>query len=79
MIFDQTPLKHLTKNVKTVAISGLSYWKALTVTLGIILSNHSLPRQLIYAGKTAASYPKFDFPSYFSLSANEKHFSNTNE
>ena len=35
--------------------------------------------QLIHGGKTAASYPKFDFPSSFSLSANEKHFSNTNE
>ena len=35
--------------------------------------------QLIYGSKTAASYPKVYFPSSFTLSANEKHFSNTNE
>ena len=35
--------------------------------------------QMICGGKTAASYSKFDFPSSFSFSANEKHFSNTNE
>ena len=35
--------------------------------------------QLIYGGKTAVSYPKFDFPSSFPISANEKYFSNTNE
>ena len=35
--------------------------------------------QSIYGGKTAASYRKFDFPSSFSLSTSEKHFSNTNE
>ena len=67
------------KNVKTVAISGLSCRKAMTATFGITFSNHFLPMQLIYGGKTAASYPKFDFPSSFSFSANEKHFSNTPE
>ena len=61
------------------AISGLSYWKALTATFGITFSNHFLPMQLIYGGKIAVSYPKFDFPSSFSISTNEKHFSNTNE
>ena len=34
---------------------------------------------MIYGGKTAATYPKFDFPSPFSLSTNEKHCSNTKE
>jgi len=34
---------------------------------------------LIYGGKTTQSLPKFKFPSSFSLSINEKHFSNTNE
>ena len=38
-----------------------------------------LPMQLIYGGKTAASIPKFNFPKSFSLSANPKHFSNTEE
>ena len=35
--------------------------------------------QLIYDGKTEASYPKVKFPSSCSLSANPKHFSNTAE
>lgn len=38
-----------------------------------------LPMQLIYGGKTKQSLPKFEFPSSFSLSVNEKHFSNTTE
>ena len=33
--------------------------------------------QLIYTGKTATSFPKIKFPDTFSLSANPKHFSNT--
>ena len=35
--------------------------------------------QLIYKGKTSQSFPKITFPDGFSLSANEKHFSNTDE
>ena len=87
MNFDQTLLKYppvssqtlAEKNVKTVAISGLSYRKALTETFGITYSNHFLPMQLIYGGKTQASYLKFKFPLSFSLSANPKHISNTVE
>ena len=33
--------------------------------------------QMIYCGKTAQSFPKFKFPETFSLSANPRHFSNT--
>ena len=35
--------------------------------------------QLIYGGKTTQSTPKFKFPTEFSLSANPKPFSNTEE
>ena len=35
--------------------------------------------QLIYGGKTTHSLPRFEFPSTFCLSANPKHFSNTND
>ena len=35
--------------------------------------------QLIYKGKTQRSFPRVNFPSFFSLSANSKHFSNTQE
>ena len=87
MNFDQTPLKYAPvssqtlakKNVKTVAISGLSYRQGLTATFGVTFSNQFLPMQLVYGGKTEASYPKVKFSSSFSLSANPKHFSNTAE
>ena len=64
------------KNSKHVSIAGLSYKKAITATFGITFSNAFLPMQLIYAGKTAASFPKVKFPDIFSLSANPKYFSN---
>ena len=35
--------------------------------------------QLIYGGKTNQSFPKFEFPVGFSLSANPKHYSNIAE
>ena len=35
--------------------------------------------QLIYNGKTQRSLPKVKFPDSFSLSADEKHFSDTQE
>ena len=35
--------------------------------------------QLIYGGKTVQSLPRFQFPNSFSLSVNEKHYSNTQE
>ena len=38
-----------------------------------------LPFQLIHKGKSTQSLPKIDFPNGFSLSVNEKHFSNTQE
>ena len=67
------------KNSKHVSIAGSSYKKAITATFGITFPNAFLPVQLIYIGKTAASFPKVKFPDTFSLSANPKHFSNTEE
>ena len=67
------------KNSKHVSIASSSYKKAITATFGITFSNAFLPMQLIYAGKTAAGFPKVKFPYTFSLSANPKHFSNTKE
>ena len=85
--FDQTPLKYAPvasqtlaqRWAKHVSISGLSYRQALTATFGITHSNVFLPMQLIYGGKIQQSLPKYKFPPSFSLSVNEKHFSNTNE
>ena len=62
--------------LKPLQSQGNVLTKGLTATFSITFSNHFLSMQLIYGGKTAASYPKFDFPFSFSLSANEKHFSN---
>ena len=84
---DQTPSKYAPvssqtlaqKNSKHVCIKGSSFKQAITATFGITLSNSFLPMQLIYGGKTAASIPKFKFPKSFSLSANPKHYSNTEE
>ena len=38
-----------------------------------------LPMQLIYGGTTSQSWAKVEFPETFSLSANPKHYSNTEE
>ena len=87
MNFDQTPLKYAPvanqtlarKGTKHVAVKGQSFKKAITATFGITFSMKFLPMQLIYGGKTERSFPKVKFPDSFSLSANEKHFSNTQE
>ena len=84
---DQTPLKYAPcsqqtlapKNSKHVTISESSYKQGITGTFVITLVGSCLPFQLIYGGKTERSLPKFKFPNEFSLSVNEKHFSNTKE
>ena len=45
----------------------------------VTLDGRDLPMQLIYDGKTARTIPRVDFQSFFSLSANPKHLSNTDE
>ena len=67
------------KNVKDVPISGSADKRSITATFAEILDGSFLPFQLIYKGKTTQSLPKIDFPDGFSLSVNEKHFSNTQE
>ena len=87
MNFDQTPLKYAPvanqtlsrKGSKHVAIKGLSFKKSITATFGITLNLKFLPMQLIYGGKTQRSLPRVKFHDSLSLSANEKHFSNTQE
>ena len=87
MNFDQTPLKYAPvssqisakRGSKHVSISGATYCKSLTATFGIGLDNNFLPIQLIYGGKTQQSLPKENLSNEFSLSVDEKHFSNTQE
>ena len=84
---DQTPSKHVPigrstlaeKNVKDVPISDSADKRSITATFAETLDGSFFPFQLIYKGKTTQSLPKVDFPDGFSLSVNEKHFSNTQE
>ena len=84
---DQTPLKYVpvgrstlaSKNSKNVPLAGAADKRAITATFAQTLDDSFLPMQLIYKGKTSQSFPKITFPDGFSLSANEKHFSNTDE
>ena len=84
---DQTPLKYAPvlnitlakKGSKHIPITGGAFKESITATFGITYSGKFLPMQLIYKGKTQRSFPRVNFPSSFSLSANSKHFSNTQE
>ena len=87
MNLDQTPTKFIPgtnktmalKGSKTVPISGLTDKRMITATFTITLDGLFLPPQLIYSGKTTKSLPRVEFPSSFSLSVNEKHYSNETE
>ena len=84
---DQTPSKLVQcgnntlakKNSSSVTIAGSADKRSITATFSITLAGDFLPMQLIYGGKTEKSLPRYQFPEGFSLSVNEKHFSNTNE
>ena len=82
--FDQTPLKFAPVTNRTlsakgsthVAITGSSFKQALTATFGITCANKFLLMELICRVKMERSIPRVKFHNSFSLSANEKHFSN---
>ena len=84
---DQTPIKYVPvgseslaeKGVNNVTSEGSDDKRTITGTFGISKSGVFLPMQLIYGDKTTQSIPKFKFPNEFSLSANPKPFSNTEE
>ena len=84
---DQTPLKYVPVGNETLAprgetsvtIEGSADKRSITGTFAISLHGEFLPMQLIYGGKTSQSLPRFEFPGSFLLSANPKHFSNTDE
>ena len=87
MNFDQTPLKYTPVSNSTLAKKGSkhvpitcgAFKESVTATFNITYSNKFLPMQLIYKGKTRRSFPRVNFQQSFSLSANMKHFSNTQE
>ena len=49
------------KGSKLVSIAGSTYKRNITATFIITLSGNFLPMQLIYAGKTTQSLPRFKF------------------
>ena len=84
---DQTPTKYVPvskstlakKGTKYIPIAGSNDKQMITATFSETLDSKFLPIQLIYKGKTKRSFPNVNFPAGFSISANEKHHSNTHE
>ena len=65
------------RNSTSVTIEGSDDKRMITGTFAVTLSGNFLPMQLIYGVKTNQSIPRYNFPENFCLSANPKHFSNT--
>ena len=85
---DQTPLKCVPVSKETMAKRNSTSLTTegsdgkrmmITGTFTVTLSGNFLSIQLIYGGKTNQSIPRYNFPEDFCLSANPKHFSNTEE
>ena len=84
---DQTPSKYVQvgrftmapQGSKKVGKVGSDDKRTITLTFTVTLDGKILPFQIIYKGKTQQSIPKVKFPEGFSLSANIKHHSNTEE
>ena len=74
---DQTPSKYVQVGRFTMVPKGAK--KNITLTLTVTMDGKALPFQAIYKGKTKQSLPKVTFTTGFSLSANMKHHSNTEE
>ena len=65
------------KGAKNVPIKWVDDKRQITATFAVSLTGTILPIQLIYKGKTKRSLSKFKFPSTFSPSYKENHWSNT--
>ena len=84
---DQTPAKYVQvgrftmapKGAKKAGVAGITDKRNITLILTVTMDGKALPFQAIYKGKTKQSLPKVTFPTGFSLSANMKHHSNTQE
>ena len=83
---DQTPLSYVSpgkytfsfKGAKNVPIRGVDDKRQITGTFAVTITGKCLPIQLIYKGKTKRSLPKFKFPTSFSVTCTENHWSNSN-
>ena len=84
---NQTPSKYVQvgrftkapKGGKKVGVAKIADKRNITLTLTVTMDGKVLPFQAIYMGKTKQSLPKVTFTIGFSLSANMKHHSNTEE
>ena len=84
---DQTPSKYVQvgrftkapKGEKKVGVAGIADKRNITFTLTVTMDGKALPFQAIYKRKTKQFLPKVTFTTDFSLSANMKHHSNTEE
>ena len=84
---DQTPSKYVQvgrftmvpQGAKKVGVAAIADKRMITLTLTVTMDGKTSPFQAIYKGKTKQSLPKINFPVGFSLSANIKHHSNTQE
>ena len=65
------------KSAKNIPIKGVDDKRQITAAFGLSRTRKFLQIQLIYKGKTKCSLPKLKFPSKFSLSYTENHWSNT--
>ena len=81
---NQAPLSYISpekytfsfKGVKNVPVKGVDDKRQISATFVVSLTGKFLPIQLIYKVKTKRFLPKFKFPSTFSLSYTENHWSN---
>ena len=83
---DQTPLSYVKtgkykftfKFAKNISIKDMDDKRQTTVTsFAVSCTREFLPTQLIYAGKTERSLPKYSLPPCFSVTFTENHWSNT--
>ena len=56
-----------------------NYKKQRNKIFNLLNSGEFLPIQLIYGGQATKRLPRYQFSAGFSLSVNEKHFSNNKE
>ena len=76
---DQTPLSYVNtgkymfsfKDAKNFPRKGVDDKRQITATFAFSCTGEFLPIQLIYAGKTERSMPKFSFPPSFSFTENQ--------
>ena len=82
---DQTPLSYVNKGKYTISFKGVNNIpikgeddkRQIKATFAVSSTEEFLPIQLIYAGKTKQSLPKYSLPPSFSVTFTENHWSNT--